>query len=476
MIDEVVIVVLGASGDLAKKKTYPALLNLFIDGLLPQKFRIIGYARSDLSEDEFKKRISGYFKVDNRHATAVKKFLEMCSYIKGQYDTDDGYRELNQSVETFGIGNRLFYLALPPAVFGTVSKQLRKHVYTTRKDCFVRVIIEKPFGHDLESSEKLQAELAPIWKEKEVYRIDHYLGKEIVKNILTFRFDNPIFEELWNGKHIESVNISFKEPFGTEGRGGYFNDIGIIRDVMQNHLLQILSLVAMERPKSASSEDIRDEKVKLLKSVKQLSIDDTLLGQYAKSSNGAKPAYIDDDTVPKDSRTVTYAAINFTIQNVRWTGVPFVLTAGKALDEGIVEVRIKFKQTKPSLVANELVFRVQPNESIFLNVNTKLPGLTHDVVNNNLQLSYKSEFPHSKIPDAYASLILDSLNGEQSNFVRDDELNISWKLFTPLLHRIDNDKSVKPELYPYGSTGPKGINQFFNNIKKPHSLPRNSRL
>lgn len=424
-----------------------------------------------MNDEEYKTRISSYFKCpDDESKEKSKKFLDICTYVSGAYDTDDGYKSLNKHVRELEDDDmkvkrrdRLFYLALPPSVFATVSKHIKNNVYPGDEGT-CRVIIEKPFGHDLESALELQSQLEPVWKESEIFRIDHYLGKEMVKNILILRFGNLFFSSSWNNKVISNVQISFKEPFGTEGRGGYFDSIGIIRDVMQNHLLQVLSLVAMERPVSFDSEDIRDEKVKLLKAIAPLELKDTILGQYTKSEDGTKPAYIDDDTVSKDSRAVTYAALHLQIHNERWEGVPFILRAGKALDEAKVEIRIQFKDVAKGIFTNiprnELVIRVQPEEAIYLKMNSKYPGLTTRTVITDLDLTYHSRYANLKIPEAYEALILDALKGDHSNFVRNDELGVSWELFSPLLHKIDEDPSIKPELYPYGSRGPKSVSKF----------------
>lgn len=427
-----------------------------------------------MTESEYKTRISSFFRTPNDELKRqAHDFLAKCSYVSGSYDDDEKYIALEKhirsledllAVNTAPSRNRLFYLALPPSVFGQVSQHLRRNVYPGNEGS-ARVIIEKPFGHDLESSQKLQAELAPIWDEAEVFRIDHYLGKEMVKNILPFRFENPVFSDSWSNKSISNVQISFKEPFGTEGRGGYFDTIGIIRDVMQNHLLQVLSLVAMDHPVSFSSEDIRDAKVKLLKSIAPITLNDTVIGQYGKSALAGKqlPAYLDDKTVPSHSRAATFAAIHLRINNEKWHGVPFILTAGKALNESLVEIRIQFKAAQ-GVPRNELVFRVQPQEAISLTINSKFPGPGTKVTTTSLDLTYGERYTKGsnklKIPEAYEALILDCLNDDHSNFVRDDELEVSWKIFTPLLHKIDNDESIAPELYAYGSNGPASLAPF----------------
>ncbi|KAI5959114.1 ZWF1 [Candida theae] len=464
------IVVFGASGDLAAKKTFPALFGLFREKQMSHDVQIIGYARSDLSEDKFHEKISQHFKGGDEQTK--KDFLKLTSYVRGQYDTDEGYQKLEKRCQEYekqhGVDKpqRLFYLALPPSQFTEVCEQIKKNDYV--KDGIIRVVIEKPFGHDLESARELQKSIAPLFTEDEIYRIDHYLGKEMVKNLLVLRFGNEIFSGVWNKNFISSIQISFKEPFGTEGRGGYFDNIGIIRDVMQNHLLQVLTLLTMERPVSFDPEAVRDEKVKVLKAFDAINTKDIILGQYGKSEDGKKPAYVDDETVSKDSKCVTYCAFPVNIHNERWDGVPIVLRAGKALDEGKVEVRIQFKPVAKGMFKdisrNELVIRIQPEEAIYLKINSKIPGVSTQTSLTDLDLTYSKRYSKDFwIPEAYESLLRDVFQGNHANFVRDDELDVSWKLFTPLLEAIENDKNLKLDIYPYGSKGPKGLRQFLSN-------------
>lgn len=465
--DETIIVVLGASGDLAKKKTFPALFNLFRLGLLPKSTHIVGYARTKMDKDTFQEKITGHLKnVDNDEGKkAQTDFLEICQYISGQYDEDESFQNLNKTLNKIEEGmkgdqpSRLFYMALPPNVFTVVAKGLKKNCYSDKGQN--RIVIEKPFGKDLESSRDMIGALKGLWKEEETFRIDHYLGKEMVKNLLIMRFGNPFFDAGLNNKLVDNVQITFKEPFGTEGRGGYFDEFGIIRDIQQNHLSQVLSLLAMERPKSFSAEDIRDEKVKVLKSVPAIELKDVLIGQYS-AANG-KPGYKDDDTVPKDSNCPTFAALALYVNNERWKGVPFILKAGKALDEAKVEIRVQFKDTPQGLFdnipRNELVIRIQPDEAVYIKMNSKKPGLEMATLPADLDLTYKDRFSEVRIPEAYEALILDALKGDHSNFVRDDELDVSWAIFTPLLHAIDAGK-IKNEPYEYGSRGPAQLNKF----------------
>ena len=278
----------------------------------------------------------------------------------------------------------------------------------------------------------------------------------MVKNILILRFGNSFLGATWNRHHIDNVQISFKEPFGTEGRGGYFDEFGILRDVMQNHLLQVLTLLAMERPISFSAEDIRDEKVRVLRAIPAIEPKNVIIGQYGRSLDGSKPSYKEDDTVPKDSRCPTFCALVAYIKNERWDGVPFIMKAGKALNEQKTEIRVQFKDVTSGIFKdiprNELVMRIQPNESVYIKMNSKLPGLSMQTVVTELDLTYRRRFSALKIPEAYESLILDCLKGDHSNFVRDDELDASWRIFTPLLHYLDDNKEIIPMEYPYGKS------------------------
>ncbi|KAG0055607.1 Glucose-6-phosphate 1-dehydrogenase [Gryganskiella cystojenkinii] len=460
------VVVLGASGDLAKKKTFPALFGLYKNKYLNQNTHIIGYARTKMDQATFEGHVSKYIKIKTEEdKTALAKFMKLCSYQDGQYDKDSDFQVLEKEIQavekTSGATARLFYMALPPSVFIPVATSLKKNNY--RKDVIIRLIVEKPFGMDLDSSRKLAKELGALFTEEEIYRIDHYLGKEMVKNLMILRFANVIFGSVWNRHSIDNIQITFKEKIGTEGRGGYFDEFGIIRDVMQNHLLQILTLVAMEPPVSLGAEDVRDEKVKVLRFIPPIVKEDVLLGQYGKSADGKEPGYLDDKTVPKGSKTPTYAAATLYIHNERWSGVPFVLKCGKALDQQKTEIRIQFKDVSGNLFTNlsrnEIVIRVQPNEAVYVKMMNKEPGLGMKTIISDLDLSYSSRFNDSVIPEAYESLILDALNGDHSNFVRDDELDAAWKIFTPILKTIDQGH-IDPIPYAFGSRGPQGVTEF----------------
>jgi len=357
-------------------------------------------------------------------------------------------------VEKGKIGHRIYYFAIPPSIFVDVAAAVKESAMA--KSGFTRLIVEKPFGHDSQSSALLSKQLGALFEEEQLYRIDHYLGKEMVQNLMSIRFANMVFDPLWNRQHIANVSITFKEDIGTEGRGGYFDSFGIIRDVMQNHLLQILALTAMEPPITLSAEDVRDEKVKVLRCCRPVSLEDVSLGQYVKDITGKKEGYLDDKTVPKGSLTPTFTLAILHIDNQRWKGVPFILKCGKALNERKAEIRIQFKRNPSSLFhtspRNELVIRVQPNEAVYLKFNSKVPGLSSEVIPTELDLTYKQRFD-ARLPDAYERLIYDVMRGDHNLFVRDDELEAAWNIFTPLLHRIEREK-VKPEDYEFGSRGP----------------------
>ncbi|KAF9933147.1 Glucose-6-phosphate 1-dehydrogenase [Linnemannia zychae] len=460
------VIVLGASGDLATKKTFPALFGLYKMHYLDPKTQIIGYARTKMSQSTFESHVSKYIKIkSDADREALPKFLKLCSYQDGQYDKDADFQALEKSIEGLeklsGATARLFYMALPPSVFIAVATSIKHNNY--KKGITVRLIVEKPFGKDLESSRKLAKDLGALFTEDEIYRIDHYLGKEMVKNLMILRFANVIFGSVWNRQCIDNVQITFKEKIGTGGRGGYFDEFGIIRDVMQNHLLQILTIIAMELPVSLGAEDVRDEKVKALRYIPPITKDNILLGQYTQSEDGKEPGYLDDKTVPKGSKTPTYAAVALYIQNERWSGVPFILKCGKALDQQKTEIRIQFRDVPgnmfTNLARNEFVIRVQPNEAVYVKIMNKEPGLGMKTIISDLDLSYSSRFDNPVIPEAYESLILDALNGDHSNFVRDDELDAAWKIFTPILKSIDQG-DIEPIPYTFGSRGPQGVTEF----------------
>lgn len=456
------IIVLGASGDLAKKKTFPALFHLFKQGFLhSDEVHIFGYARTKLSDDDLRGRIRGYLAAgdSSEDAEILSDFLQHIKYVSGGYDSAEGFLQLNQVISehelaknSYGNSRRLFYLALPPSVYPSVCKMIRSYCMNQAVPTgWTRIVVEKPFGKDLASAEELSAQLGELFDERQLYRIDHYLGKELVQNLLVLRFANRFFLPLWNRDNIDNIQIVFREDFGTEGRGGYFDEYGIIRDIIQNHLLQVLCLVAMEKPVSLKPEHIRDEKVKVLQSVLPINNDEVVLGQYE--------GYTDDPTVSKDSNTPTFAQVILRIHNERWEGVPFIMKAGKALNSRKAEIRVQFKDVPGDIFKckkqgrNEFVIRLQPKEAMYMKLTVKKPGLDMSTIQSELDLSYGQRYQEVQIPEAYERLILDTIRGDQQHFVRRDELKAAWEIFTPLLHDIDDGKA-KPVPYKPGSRGP----------------------
>ncbi|KEG11462.1 glucose-6-phosphate 1-dehydrogenase [Trypanosoma grayi] len=466
------IVILGASGDLARKKTFPALFQLYCNGLLPRHINIVGYARSKIEDTEAWKKTSliQYFSRANGIGCHIESFLKRVSYVSGLYDRAEDFARLNDFIcrleECFKGqqkgGNRLFYLALPPNVFMDACVGLRKSAMQKPDMGWVRVIVEKPFGRDTESSAQLSKRLEPLFDESQIFRIDHYLGKEMVQNIVVTRFANRVFSALWNSNNIACVQITFKETIGTEGRGGYFDKVGIIRDVVQNHLTQILSLLTMEKPRSLSAEDIRDEKVVVLRHVEPITPNDCVLGQYTASGDGKMPGYLDDPKVPPGSNCPTFAVLRLRINNDRWSDVPFIIKAGKALEQRFLGIRIQFKdEIRPfgdAATRNELVIRAQPSEAMYVKLTSKTPGLLQDIHQTELDLTYEARY-NVTIPDAYESLIHEALMGNSTNFVRKDELDAAWRIYTPLLKAIDRGE-VKTLPYAAGTRGPPEAQSF----------------
>jgi len=450
-------VILGASGDLAKKKTFPALMSLFQLQLVPKNLSIVGFARSEMDTDKFRNTIASSIKGDEKPKDS---FLKALSYFQGHYDSSDSFAKLNDylgGIEQGRKANRIYYFAVPPDVYIPASEAI--HRAGISKTGFTRFVLEKPFGEDTESSIEMSDTLSQFVSEKQLYRVDHYLGKDMVQNLVTMRFSNIFYEPIWNRNYVQSVIINFEENIGTEGRAGYLDKYGIIRDVMQNHLLQILALVAMEAPSSFSPHDLKFEKTKVLRST-SLDIEDVVVGQF--TSNGSHKGYLDEDGVKQGSLTPTFAAAVMKVNTIRWSGVPFLLRCGKGLSDRKTEIIIQFHKLGCNLFdckkiqGNQLIVNVQPDEGIYMRMNTKAPGITDEILYSDLDLPYKTRF-ETRLPDAYERIIHDIIKGDKSLFVDNEELQAAWKIVTPVLKHLD-ENNVKPEGYAFGSDGPASAN------------------
>jgi glucose-6-phosphate 1-dehydrogenase len=467
------MVIVGASGDLSVKKIFPALFALYCRKMLPESFTCYGFARTNLSNEQFRDLLVAhltcrYTPGERECQKSMEDFLKHCFYFEGHYDSVEDFSALgnllNQIEPTGTPATRIFYLSIPPFLFMPVAKSLHEAGLTreTEGSRVCRVVVEKPFGRDRDSSDELTRELARVFSEPQTYRIDHYLGKEVIQNLMVLRFANLIFEPLWNRNNIAHVRISWTEDIGTEGRAGYFDAYGIIRDVMQNHLLQMLALAAMEEPLNLNPENIRNEKVKALHAVKPVSLNDIVVGQYtaAEYKGVHHKGYLEEEGVPEGSITPTYAAVTLKVRNRRWDGVPFLIRAGKGVSDRKTEIRITFRHVPANIFAasptapeaNDLVIRVQPDAGISLNIMTKVPGLRVTLQETELNLSYAAAFQES-IPDAYESLILDVIKGDKSLFIRADELEAAWDIFTPILNDLESC-TIRPQGYRFGTAGP----------------------
>jgi len=468
--DVLTIIIFGATGDLAKRKLFPALYQLIYEypdaPLLPTTTRIVGYGRNAMLLNDFIAKQCVYIKGSHRD-----DFLKQISYCQGKYDKEEDFAKLHETLlELEGnapCGHRLFFLSVPPTVFGCVCQNI--HLRARAVGGFTRVIIEKPFGRDSRTFAELDAATSSVFREDQIYRIDHYLAKEKLLNLLAFRFANQIYEPLWDRHHIAQVEIVFKENLGTDGRGGYFNEFGIIRDMMQNHLLQVLMSVAMEPPECVDAKHIAMEKCRLLQNIRTLELKDCFLGQFGagtREENGvlhSEPGYLEDNTVPPGSRCPTFAAVVLHVENERWRGVPFLMHAGKGLDERLVEVRITFKQQLcNSLVPGEskpLVIRIQPDVEIFKCDDERLGWKQDSNAPVHLDMNQERSFPGGCVPGAYERMLLNAASGDQSLFVGSEELVEAWRIFTPLLDEIDA-KQPQSVCYPFGVRTPEGFDTF----------------
>ncbi len=472
--DPCIVVIFGASGDLTKRKLLPALYHLKQSNLLPENFAVVGVARRDLSKTFAGDMRDGIIKGGGVDANEGKlaKFVDRIDYFATEFDNDEGFEKLKAylaGLDTkFGTkGNRLFYLAVAPEFFGDITQRLAKHGMTGGEGgSWVRVIIEKPFGTDLESAKKLNGEINSVLHEDQVFRIDHYLGKETVQNILVFRFGNGIFEPVWNRNFIDNVQITAAESIGIEGRGPFYEAAGALRDVLQNHVMEVLSFVAMEPPDSFESNAVRFEKLKVWKAIEPIPVEDTARGQYGPGTVDGQPVagYRQEDRVSPDSQTETYAAMKLNIENWRWAGVPFYIRAAKRLEKRVTEVVITFRQPplhlfkgaggqgKEQLQPNVLTLRIQPDDGISLKFGAKIPGPTTNLAQVQMNFSYAEVFGKSSA-NGYERLLLDAMLGDGTLFAERQGVEATWALMTPILEAWKQQKKDFPN-YAAGSWGP----------------------
>ncbi len=465
--DPCILVIFGASGDLTRRKLLPALYNLAEPGLLPERFAVVGVARPAIPEEHYRAQMQERLRnaedepIDSTHWAKIGDRLH---YINGEFDDADLYVRLRGLLEDldrrYGTpGNYLFYLAVPPTLFGTVALHLTSAGLTDeRGGHWRRVIVEKPFGQDLQSALALNAEIASGLEEKQIYRIDHYLGKETVQNILAFRFANGIFEPVWNRRYVDHVQMTVAEKVGIEGRGAYYDQAGALRDMVQNHMFQILTLIAMEPPISFRADDVRDEKVKVLHAVPPFTPDDVrgcaVRGQYA--------GYRQEKNVTPDSTTETFVALRLLIDNWRWADVPFYLRTGKKMSGRLTEIAVQFKrppfmlfrQTSiDHLNPNVLIIRVQPNEGISLAFDAKKPGPLEELGTVTMDFSYSKYFG-TEPSTGYETLLYDAMTGDQTLFHRMDMVKAGWQVVEPFLETWRHDGARGLSIYEPGTDGP----------------------
>ena len=488
---EATIVIFGASGDLTARKLIPALYCLASAGYISAKSPIVGVARRDKTDEAFRNEMEEAVRRHGRSASFSEEkwqtFAKRLFYRRADLSQSSDFPRLSNELETLeqvaGIpGNRIFYMATSPALFVPAIEAMSQAGLLAQgeKPAAPRVVFEKPFGHDLESARELTHALSGMLHEEQIFRIDHYLGKETVQNILLFRFGNATFEPLLNRNHVDHVQISVAESQGMErGRGGYYDHSGALRDVLQNHVLQLLCLVAMEPPAQFRAKELHDEKLKVLQALapgNPRALDDwAVRGQY--TAGGELAGYRQEERIPSGSRRETYVAMDVRIDNWRWAGVPFYLRTGKRLPERITEIAVTFKLPPLNLFKtvecegdicdlveaqpNTLIFRIQPRESISLAFSTKRPGMQYQIHPVNMDFAYHESFGHS-LPEAYERLLLDVLRNDSTLFMRSDELEAAWKFVTPVLHAWEAEQQA-PEFYKAGTWGPPGAVKLLAN-------------
>jgi glucose-6-phosphate 1-dehydrogenase len=484
------VVIFGVTGDLSRKKLMPAIYDLANRGLLPPGFALTGFARRDWADEDFGEIVHQAVKEHARtpfREEVWKQLAEGIRFVPGSFDDDNAFDSLAATVADLDRvrgtgGNHAFYLSIPPGAFPVVLKQLSRSGLSAQDgDQWRRVVIEKPFGHDLKSAKQLNGIVNEVFPEESVFRIDHYLGKETVQNLLALRFANQLFEPIWNANYVDHVQITMAEDIGLGGRAGYYDGIGAARDVIQNHLMQLMALTAMEEPLSFHPHDLRAEKIKVLSAAEPAGPfnETTARGQYLGGWQGGQkvPGLVQEGGFRKDSTTETYAAITVNINTRRWAGVPFYLRTGKRLGRRVTEIAVIFKRAPhlpfdstdtAELGQNALVIRVQPDEGVTVRFGSKVPGTTMEVRDVTMDFGYGHAFTEAS-PEAYERLILDMLLGEPSLFPVNEEVELSWRLLDPILkHWAANGK---PDNYTAGTWGPASADKMLNRTGRQWRRP-----
>jgi glucose-6-phosphate 1-dehydrogenase len=469
-----ILVIFGGTGDLTHRKLMPALYNMLLDGLVPEHFQVVSIGRRDKTEEEYRKEIRA--SVDKYSRNKVDESIwtrlnDMIRYYRFDFRENSGYPMLKEYLNELDIssgtmGNRIYYLAVAPEFFKTIVLGLQAADMAKSEDSWKRLVIEKPFGKDLITARQLNKKLLEVFEEKDIYRIDHYLGKEMIQNIMVLRFTNSIFESIWNSKFIDNIQISLTEKLGVGTRGGYYEHSGAMRDMIQNHIIQILSLVAMEPPVNLKTDSIRTEKLKVIEAIENISPEylrnNVIFGQYGEGVIDGNPVvgYRQEENVPKDSKTETFVALKLHINNFRWAGTPFYIRTGKRLGNYGAEIVIQFKDLPNILYFNNnnvqepnlLVIRIQPNVGVFFQFNTKDFSTHHDIVPTKMDTSYVSP-TQGNTPEAYERLIYDILRGDSTLFSRWDEVEGAWTVADKII-QYREQSNVRFPNYDSGSMGP----------------------
>ena len=473
--------IFGATGDLAARKLIPALYALHLgEGLHPET-HVVAFARSDWSDEKLRGAMTDAvkrYRPDAFDAERWRQLAQRMSYVRGDYDAAGGYSTLAEKLHELGIHQRIYYTATPPAAYEPIVRGLTGAGLAGKDDPGARLVVEKPFGRDLASARELNEVVLNAFEEEQVYRIDHYLAKETTQNLAVLRFANSLFEPIWSGRYVDHVQITMAEDIGVAGRGGFYEDAGVIRDVFQNHLLQLVALIATEPPARFEARSVRDEKVKVFRAMSCPSAPDSVLGQYAGS--GDTQAYRDEDGVPFDSRQATFAAVEFCIENWRWAGVPFFVRSGKRLSakasEIVLELKqpphVPFKLPRP-LLADRLVLRLVPDEGITFRFNAKAPGQGIDIDRVSLDFYYRDQFARPS-PDAYETLLMDLMRGDPTLFMRADEVEEQWRIVEPILTAWEGGR-LEPYPYPAGSWGPDAADKLLARRGRRWYAPGNAK-